>query len=84
MSTESRYDEGARRVGRELAARLQNDPGFRAQVEADPAGVLRGAGLSEEATADFMREVGIEASVQGYIWCRQDSCYLTCFITGSP
>ena len=85
MSTESPYDERTRTTARSLAERLRSDPGFRAQVEADPVGVLRAAGLPEEATDAFLQEVGIEGEVQGYgkcnvscdVWASSGGCILT-------
>jgi hypothetical protein len=72
--------DAVRTKGRELAQRIQDDPDFRQQVEADPYAALREAGLPEGAHADFMREAGIEADVIGYKEC-MSSCVWTCVTT---
>jgi hypothetical protein len=42
----------------EIVARAKSDPSFKQQVQDDPLGVLRQAGLSDEAIGDFLREDG--------------------------
>ena len=80
MSTPQHYDEAARAKARELAGRLKSDPGFRKQVESDPAGTLTGAGLPDQAVTDFLNDTGIQADVSGYARCT-DSCLITCLVT---
>jgi hypothetical protein len=84
--SERQHVEEARVRGRELAQRLKTDVGFRQQIERDPVTALLEAGLSEDAHVDFMREVGLEAEVAGYMICRctkSESCDLTCLISNA-
>ncbi len=59
----------------ELAARIQAEPAFKAQVLKDPAGVLTAHQLPAEVIPEFLQEVGLAADVQGY------TCVLTCWQT---
>jgi hypothetical protein len=84
VSTVQQYDDATRAKARELAARLKNDPGFRKQVESDPAGALTGSGLPDQAITDFLNDTGIEVDVAGYRICEEtcrDSCMITCLVT---
>ena len=42
----------------QLVARVKGDPDFKRQAMDDPLGVLRQAGLSDEAIGDLLREDG--------------------------
>jgi hypothetical protein len=86
MSTKQTHDEAARAKAQELANRLKTDPGFRQQIEQDPVATVTGAGLSEIAAQDFLREVDMTPDVAGYARCMQtcdETCYWTCLITGN-
>jgi hypothetical protein len=80
VSTPQQYDDAARAKARELAEKLRSEPGFRKQVESDPAGALTGAGLPEYAVTDFLNDTGIQADVSGYARCTE-SCLITCLVT---
>lgn len=67
--------EKIRTLCNELAARIQADPAFKAQVIDDPAGTLTAHKLPAEVIPDFLQEVGMGAEVQAY-------CIHTCSATG--
>lgn len=64
----------ARALCNELAARIQADPTFKAQVIGDPTGTLNAHNLPVEVIPDFLQEVGLAGEVQAY-------CVNTCSIT---
>lgn len=68
--------EKIRTLCNELAARIQADPAFKAQVISDPTGTLTAHNLPAEAIPDFLQEVGMGTEVQAY-------CLHTCSVTGS-
>ena len=79
-------DDHARIRSRQVAQRLKDDASFRQQVEADPINALREAGVPDQALADFVREVGIEADVAGYrayeAVCKNEwTCVSSCWIS---
>jgi hypothetical protein len=83
MSTQQ-YDDATRAKAQELANRLKNDSGFKQQIEQDPIATLTGAGLSESAAYDFLRDTGQTPDVSGYRACTHtcdDTCVITCVIT---
>lgn len=67
--------EKVRALCNELAARIQADPAFKAQVTSDPTGTLTAHHLPAEVIPDFLREVGMDSEVQAY-------CIHTCSVTG--
>ena len=83
--TKAGSDE-ARAKGRELVQRIKNDPSFRQQLQSDPAGVMREAGLPEDAHLDVARESGVDAEVAGYARCWvtcDETCVVTCLVTSA-
>lgn len=70
----------SRDVINQVVTRLQNDPSFKAQANADPATALQSMGLPPEIAGDFIHEGLITPDVQGY----SDSleCLWTCVVSG--
>ena len=56
---------------RGIMGRADADPAFRQRAKTDPQGVLREAGLPDDAIAEFApRMSGQQAEVAGYVQCR--------------
>ena len=70
----------ARQAALHIAARLDQDPTYRFQVERDPLATLTSAGLPAERVSDFLFEAGIEPELMGYARCTE-SCWISCLIT---
>lgn len=86
MSDARTVSDEARAKGRDLVQRIKSDPTFRQQLQSDPAGVMREAGLPEDAHLDIARETGIDAEVAGYARCWvtcDETCVVTCLVTSA-
>jgi hypothetical protein len=87
MSQHEATIQQIRAIAGDVAARAMNDGGYRASLEADPVGVLRTAGVPEEAMGDLLRDFGIESSdVSGYLLelgvpINAATCTFTCLWT---
>lgn len=61
----------ARAAVRGILDRAETDPDFNDRAKTDPEGVLREAGLPDDAIAEFApRFSGQQAEVAGYLQCR--------------
>jgi hypothetical protein len=86
MGETTPISDDARAKGRELVQRIKSDPTFRQRLQGDPAGVMREAGLPEDAHLDIARETGIDAEVAGYARCWvtcDETCVVTCLVTSA-
>jgi hypothetical protein len=72
--------EQIREKAKEVFARMNADPSFKAQVEQNPEATLVAAGLSAEAVPDFLSETQL-VDVSGYIVVSGGGCSFTCAIT---
>lgn len=64
-----------------VVARLQNDPAFKAQANADPIAALQSEGVPAEAVSDLIHEGLITPDVQGYTTAPIQKCNITCWST---
>ncbi len=62
-----KYDEPTRATIDSIVNRLESDPGFQQRVTTDPRGVLREAGLPDEAIDDYLRASTSDDEVAGYM-----------------
>lgn len=69
----------SRESAEQFVKRLQNDPAFKQQVDADPVAAFEAEGFSPDAIHDFMREGLITPDVAGYNYC--PICNWTCLVT---